>query len=141
MLPQVNDNQHQTEEVMTLYPARENQQESAMPEGNEVPESDSYGAETVPHIEGDEEEPDDTVVSDDEESGLSSCHALPTGEDESVEVESLPSAEEVHFTSVSTPASDHSSSSTSSKSRFVASIRAKYNQFTAFMRRLKRHSS
>ncbi len=135
-LHQVNDNHHQTEEVTTLYPARESQQESAMPEDNEVRESGSYGAETVPHIESDEEEPDDDAgVSDDEGSELASCYELPTGEEES-----LPSTEEVHLTSVSTPSS-YSSSSRSSKSRFFTSIRAKYSQFTAIMRRLKRHSS
>ncbi len=55
-LPQVYDNQHQAEEVMTLHPARENQQEFAIPKDSEVPESGSYGAETVPHTEGDDEE-------------------------------------------------------------------------------------
>ncbi len=117
-LPQVNDNQHQEEEVMTLYAAREN-----------------CGVETVPHIE---EEPNDTGVSDDgQESDL---YAIPTGEEVSVEVVSLPSTEEVDFTSISTPTSNPSSSSRSSKSRFVASVRAKYSQFAAFMRRLKRRS-
>ncbi len=141
-LPLANDNQHQAEEVMTIYPARENQQEFAIAEDNEVPESSSYGAETVPHIESDdEEEPNDTGVSDNEQSELGSCHAIPTGEEESVEVdESLPSTDEAHFTSVSTPTSNPSSSSRSSKSHFIASVRAKYSQFAAFMRRLKRHS-
>ena len=87
---------------MTFYPASENQQESAMPEDIEVPKSGSYGAETVPHIESDEEEPNDTGVSDDGESELGSCYELPTGEEECVEAESLPSTEEVYFTSVST---------------------------------------
>ncbi len=81
-LPQVYDNQHHAEEVMTIYPTRENQQEFAIPEDNEVPESTSYGAETVPHIESDEEEPNDTGgAPDDEESELGSCHAIPTGEE------------------------------------------------------------
>ncbi len=132
-LPKVNDNQQQAEEVTTLYSARENQQQSAMPEDNEVPESGSYGAETVPHIESVEEEP--TGVSDDEESELGYCYEIPTGEEESVEVESLSSTEVVHFISVSTPTSNPSSLSRS----FAASVRAKYNQFSAFMRRLKSH--
>ncbi len=140
-LPQVHDNQHQADEVMTLYPARENQHESAVPEDNEVPESGSYGAEAaIPHIKRDEEEPNDTGASDEEASELGSCYELPTNQEESVEVESLPSTEEVHFTSVSTPTSNPSSPSRSSKSRFVASVRAKYSQFAAFMRRLKRQS-
>ncbi len=50
-LPQVNDNQHKAEVVMALYSASKNQHEFAMPEDSEVPESGSYGAETVPHIE------------------------------------------------------------------------------------------
>ncbi len=101
-LPQVSDNQHQAEEVMTLYPARENQQEFAMPV-DKVAESVSYDAETVPHVENDEVEPNDTTgVSDNEESELGPCYETPTG-GQSVEVESLPSTEEVHFTSVSTP--------------------------------------
>ncbi len=91
-------------------------------------------------ILSDEEEPNDTGVSDNEELEVGSCYPIPTGEEESVEVESLPSTEEVHFTFVSTPTSNPSSSSRSSKSRFVASVRAKYSQFAAFMRQLKRHS-
>ncbi len=73
--------------------------------------------------------------------GLGPCYETPTG-GQSVEVESLASTEEVHFTSVPTPVptptSDTSSLSRSQKNRFVASVRAKYSQFAAFMRRLKR---
>ncbi len=55
---------------------------------SEVPEPGSYGAETVPHTQGDDEEqPNDTGVSDDEQSELDSRYEIPTGEEESVGVE------------------------------------------------------
>ncbi len=82
----------------------------------------------------DKEEPNHTGVSVDEESELGSCYAIPTGEEESVEAVFLPSTEELQFTSVSTPTTNPSSSSRSLKIHFVASIRAEYSQFAAFMR-------
>ncbi len=88
----------------------------------------------------DEEESNDTDVSDDEEAELGSGYEIPTREEEYIEVESLPSTEDAHFTSVSTPTSNSSSSSLRSlKNHFVASVRAKY-KFAAFMRWLKHHS-
>ncbi len=128
-LPQVNDSQNQTKEVMSLYPVCKDQQDV------KVAESASYDADTVPH---NEVEPIITGVSDTEESAVGSSYEIPTGGEESAELESTLSTEEAHHTSV--PTSNPSSSSRSPKSRLVASVRAKYSQFSAFMRRLRHHS-
>ncbi len=139
-LPQVSNNQHQVEEVVTLYPASEDQQVFAISE-DKVDESASYDAVTLLHVDNEKLEPNDTSTSDDEESEFCSCHEILTVEQESAEFESTLPTQEVLFTSVPTRTSSISSSSARSlKRRFVASVRAKYGQFAAFMRRLRHHS-
>ncbi len=77
-ISQVNDNQHHTGEFTSLYPVCKHQQEFAMPVDNKVPEPASYDhADTVPHVENDELEQNDTGVSDDEESELGCCYEYP----------------------------------------------------------------